>query len=149
MRALLVIINIVVGSFLQEWLNWVKQRGSKQVEKEVSETRLELPTHWSDAVLTPCQTSRMTYISIYAFVTDISLNVMCGSIMRFVCFQMSIWGAQGYHARNKRSRIGNAMIYDNACTSCNSFVAIYRCWTLPSAYTGTAAPPFCRRLPCQ
>ncbi len=72
--------------------------------------------------------------NITHFVTDVPFTPYAVALWGvLVCFQMSISDAQGYHARNKRPRIGNAVIYDNACTSCNSYVAIYRCWTLPSA----------------
>ena len=37
--------NRMLGPFLHEWLNWFMQRGSKEVEEEMAETRLELATH--------------------------------------------------------------------------------------------------------
>ena len=52
------IINIQILSYrplsTHEWLNWVKQRGNKEVEEQMSEAGLEPTTNWSDPVLTPC-----------------------------------------------------------------------------------------------
>ena len=78
------------------------------------------------------------------FVTDISLHVMLGIIMKCV------WALSGLSEMPKatmKQAIHMYIMYIHL--HCNYFVAIYRCWTPRSAYTAQQAHviSFCRRLP--
>ncbi len=63
------------------------------------------------------------------FVTDVSLNVMCGIIIVRLC-------SSEVYLKCPRLPWNKPF----TCTQCNRFVTIYQCWTLQSPTTGITTP---------
>ncbi len=82
--------------------------------------------------LTPCCHGRLIFQYMH-FVTIFLLKSCVVTLWSTrVLFQTPIWDVQGYHEKSV-PHVHNAL-------SCGELPV--RCWTLPSAYTGTTAPPY-------